>query len=91
MLVRYAFCTVDSSLNTVHTLQDYFAGLLVDQIKQQSPGQNFSQALQGVLANLQSLYQHNQLIFQVFCGHLALYLHPCYKLEQALAIKYGSA
>ena len=49
----------------VHTLQDYFAALLVNQIKQQSPGQSVRQALQGVLANLQSLYQHNQLIFQV--------------------------
>lgn len=46
-------------------LQDYFVGLLVDEIKQQSPAQPFRQTLQGVLANLQSLYQHNQLIFQV--------------------------
>ena len=48
------------------SLQDYFAGLLVEQIKQQSQGQApLKQTLQGVLANLQSLYQHNQLIFQV--------------------------
>ncbi|KAL3161982.1 hypothetical protein ABBQ38_009060 [Trebouxia sp. C0009 RCD-2024] len=46
-------------------LKDYFANLLVEQIKQQSPGQSPKQVLQGVLANLQSLYQHNQLIFQV--------------------------
>ena len=75
--------TGTSSLNMMHTLQDYFASLLVDQIKQQSPGQNFKQALQGVLANLQSLYQHNQLIFQVLkcrrfaAGGLCLYL--CYQ------------
>ena len=54
---------VDSTL--LCSLQDYFAGLLVEQIKQQSPGQSPKQTLQAVLANLQSLYQHNQLIFQV--------------------------
>ena len=57
----------------VLALQDYFAGLLVDHIKLQSPGPDFRQALQGVLANLQSLYQHNQLIFQVWILHTVLY------------------
>lgn len=57
----------------VLALQDYFAGLLVDHIKLQSPGPDFRQALQGVLANLQSLYQHNQLIFQVWVLHTVLY------------------
>lgn len=58
-----------SSVSMVLTLQDYFAGLLVDEIKQQSSAQPFRQTLQGVLANLQSLYQHNQLIFQVGSCH----------------------
>ncbi len=46
-------------------MQNYFAGLLVEQVEQQTRGQSLKQALQAVLANLQSLYQHNQLIFQV--------------------------
>lgn len=53
------------SPNISLSLQDYFANLLVEQIKQQSPDQSPKHVLQGVLANLQSLYQHNQLIFQV--------------------------
>ena len=47
-------------------VQNYFADLLVEQVKKQKQDQSLKQALQGVLANLQSLYQHNQLIFQVF-------------------------
>lgn len=50
----------------VVALQNYFADLLVQQVKKQKQGQSLKQALQGVLANLQSLYQHNQLIFQVY-------------------------
>ena len=46
-------------------LQNYFADLLVEQVKKQKQDQSLKQALQAVLANLQSLYQHNQLIFQV--------------------------
>ena len=49
-------------------MQDYFASLLVDHIKQKTQGPTFKHTLQGVLANLQSLYQHNQLIFQVCCA-----------------------
>lgn len=46
-------------------VQNYFAKLLVERLQQQRQGQDLKQALQVVLANLQSLYQHNQLIFQV--------------------------
>ena len=58
--MRYITCE-----QRVAALQNYFAGLLVQQVKKQKQGVSLKQALQGILANLQSLYQHNQLIFQV--------------------------
>ncbi|KAL0052476.1 hypothetical protein WJX82_002806 [Trebouxia sp. C0006] len=51
-------------------LENYFADLLVEQVKKQKQDQSLKQALQGVLANLQSLYQHNQLIFQAAHQHV---------------------
>lgn len=54
-------------------MQNYFAGLLVDQLKQRPEGNSLKSALQLVLANLQGLYQHNQLIFQAsFTAWLSL-------------------
>ena len=48
-------------------LQDYFAEKLIGEIQPIAAArqQSQQQALQLALTNLQSLYQHNQLIFQV--------------------------
>lgn len=51
-------------------LENYFADLLVEQVQKQKQAQSLKQALQGILANLQSLYQHNQLIFQAAHQHV---------------------